>query len=425
MGLFESYVRYGASDGKVMIYNMKTLAEVNIRNQRVLIREDLNVPCKDGRITNDARILAALPTLKLALAVPAKVMVLSHLGRPRLQVSGSEPDLVNQEFSLKIVAQRLAELLPYPVKFVADWLDGTALAQLAPGELIVAENVRFLPGETENDPALAKQMAGICDVFVMDAFAAAHRAHASTAGVANFAKQAVAGPLLLQEIQALQQVVQQPKAPVVAIVGGAKVSTKLPILKELLTKVDSLILGGGIANTFLVACGYTIGASLYEQELVAEARELLAHAQQERCKILLPKDVVVADEISATALTAIKQLTLPQTEQISATEKILDVGPKTSVMYQEFLSQANTILWNGPVGVFEYAPFARGTKQLALAIASNRKAFSVAGGGDTLAAIEQFGIVDKLSFVSTGGGAFLEYIEGKTLPGIAALQRSV
>jgi len=385
--------------------NMLIMQDIDLTGKRVLIREDLNVPCLNGKILNTARIVAALPTLKLALAAKAKVLVVSHLGRPKAGVATAE-------FSMRIVADALAKLLPYPVKFVEHWLDGF---DAQPGELVVAENVRFLVGETENDPKLAQRMAALCDVFVMDAFGSAHRAHASTVGITKFVTQAVAGPLLMQEIAALDQVFNQPKAPVVALVGGSKVSSKLLVLRELLPKVNSLILGGGIANTFLAAQGYPVGASLYEPKMVVVAQELLATAAKIGCNILLPVDVVVATEIFATAVATQKELAA-----VAVADKIVDIGSKTIELYTRCLQQAQTILWNGPVGVFEYPQFAEGTRQVALAIAASQ-AFSVAGGGETLAAIEQLNIQDQLSFVSTGGGAFLEYVKGKTLPAIAAL----
>jgi phosphoglycerate kinase len=307
------------------------------------------------------------------------------------------------------IANRLKELLPYPVHFAQDWLHGVACNA---GELVVCENVRFLSGETENDMTLAKTLASLCDIFVMDAFACAHRAHASTEGVARFAPIAVAGPLLLKEITALDRVLHSSEQPTVAIVGGSKVSTKLTILEQLITKVNTLIVGGGIANTFLAAKGYNVGASLYEQDLLDIARKLLANTQ---CQILLPQDVVVAREITAQAVTTVKVIT-----GINSEDKILDIGPKTINAYAEQLQKAKTILWNGPVGVFEYALFAGGTQQLAQAIAAS-KAYSVAGGGDTIAAIKRFKVAEKLSYISTGGGAFLEYIEGTKLPGIGVL----
>lgn len=378
-----------------------SLKDVQVANQRVLVRVDFNVPIKDGKITDDTRIRETLATLQQLLANNAKVLVLSHLGRP---IIGED----NTKFSLLPVANRLRELLPYPVHFANNGLTNITLNS---GELVVGENVRFLPGETTNDLTLAKALAALCDIFVMDAFACAHRAHASTEGIARFAPIAVAGPLLLKEITALNQVLQG-KKPTIAIVGGSKISTKLPILQQLITKVDVLIIGGGIANTFLLAKGYNIGASLVERDLVSTAKTLLA---QQQCQILLPEDVVVATEITNNAKTITKELS-----NLNNNEKILDIGPKTLNFYLSKLQQAQTILWNGPVGVFEYPQFANGTKQLAQAI-TNSNAFSVAGGGDTIAAIKQFNI-HGISYISTGGGAFLEYLEGLSLPGIKILR---
>lgn len=382
------------------------LTDVNLHNQRVLIREDFNVPIQNGIISNDARLRAALPTIQYALKAGAGIVLMSHLGRP------TEGE-TQAEFSLAPVADCLTQLLHQPVRFVTHWLDGI---DVTPGEIVLCENVRFQNGEKKNDPTLAKKMAALCDVFVMDAFATAHRAEASTVGVAQFAKVACAGFLLMAELNALQRALQDPAHPVIAIIGGSKVSTKLTVLSTLLTKVDQIIVGGGIANTFLLARGFPIGKSLYEADLVAEAQRLLERAEQLGKEILLPLDVVVANEFSAQATTNIRS-----TSAVSADEMILDIGPQTCQYYDNYLQKAKTILWNGPVGVFELAAFEAGTKNIATAIATS-KAFSIAGGGDTLAAIEKFGIADQISYISTGGGAFLEFVEGKELPAVKVLQ---
>lgn len=383
-----------------------SLQDLNIKNKRVIIREDFNVPLQNGKITSDARIRAALPTIRCALAKGAAVILLSHLGRP-------EEGHITQKFSLLPIAIRLQELLGQPVKFITNWLDGF---EVLPGEIALCENVRFQPGEKNNAPVLAKKIAALGDVFIMDAFATAHRSEASTLGVANFASQVGAGLLLMAELQALTQALENPARPLLAIVGGAKVSSKLLLLESLLKKVNSLILGGGIANTFLAAQGYAIGKSLFEPDLVDNAKSLLSLAQQLKVDIILPSDVVVAKEISDTAKTAIKKLT-----EIKSDEMILDVGPNSIEAYTKYLLNAASILWNGPIGVFELHPFEQGTRALALTIADS-SAFSIAGGGDTLAAIERYGISDKISYISTGGGAFLEFIEGKNLPVLALLQ---
>jgi len=386
---------------------IRKLTDLNLQNKRVLIREDFNVPLQNGKITSDARIRAALPTIKYALNAGASVILLSHLGRPTEGTPCAE-------YSLAPVAGCLAELLNKPVQFVADWSQGISLA---PGEVALCENVRFLPGEKSNDPTLAKKLAALGDVFVMDAFATAHRAEASTVGVAQYAPEACAGLLLSAELTALEQALQNPTRPMIAIIGGSKVSTKLTVLTTLLNKVNQLIVGGGIANTFLAAKGYAVGKSLYEPDLVTQAQQLLMVAQQNNTEILLPLDVVVATEFSATAKATIKKVS-----DVTENEMILDIGPQTAQLYAAALQKAGTILWNGPVGVFEFASFAAGTKALALAIAES-PAFSIAGGGDTLAAIEQFAIADKISYISTGGGAFLEFVEGKELPAVKVLQR--
>lgn len=382
------------------------MTDVDLHNKRVLIREDFNVPIKNGRITSDTRIRAALPTIDLALKQNAKVILMSHLGRP------NEGEF-QAEFSLQPVADELSKLLNKPVRFVRDWIDSIDVAN---GEVVLCENVRFLKGEKKNDPALAKKMAALCDVFVMDAFATSHRAECSTAGVAEFANTACAGLLLSGELVALQKAFLNPQKPLVAIVGGSKVSTKLTVLESLLKKTNQLIIGGGIANTFLAAAGFPVGKSLYEYDLVATAKKLMADARKHNVEIPLPVDVVVGKSFSADTKAVIKDV-----KDVDADDMILDIGPKTTQAYAAILQSAKTILWNGPVGVFEFDAFAQGTKGIALAIAESN-AFSVAGGGDTLAAIEKFHIADKLSYISTGGGAFLEFVEGKELPAVKVLQ---
>ena len=382
-----------------------TMSELDLQGQRVLIRADLNVPMEAGKISNTRRIDAELPTLKRALTEGAAVILLSHLGRP-------QEGEYDARFSLAPAANYLSSQLNQEVALLKDWLGGV---DVAPGQLVLCENVRFNVGEKANDPVLAKNMAALCDVFVMDAFGAAHRAHASTAGVAAYAAKSCAGPLLTAEIKALNQVVRAPQRPLLAIVGGSKVSTKLDVLQSLLNQVDQLIVGGGIANTFIAAAGYPVGASLYEKDLVATATQLMEQAKTQQKEILIPNDVMVAQEFSATAAAEIKQL-----DDVNAADMILDCGPNTMAHYAKAIHAAKTILWNGPVGVFEFANFAAGTQSLAEAIAKS-EAFSVAGGGDTLAAIDQFAVAEHISYISTGGGAFLEFIEGKKLPGIESL----
>lgn len=382
------------------------LTDVDLKNKRVLIREDFNVPMSNGKITSDVRIRAALPTIQYVLDAGAKVIIMSHLGRP------NEGEF-KPEFSLAPVADCLAKLLNKPVKFVDDWLNGI---ELNSGEIALCENVRLQKGEKKNDPALAKKMAALCDVFVMDAFATAHRAEASTCGVAQYAPCACAGLLLSAELAALEKALQHPKHPLVAIIGGSKISTKLSVLKNLLNKVDQLIVGGGIANTFLAAAGFNIGKSLCEVDLISTAQQLIQAATKRGAHIPLPSDVVVATEFSADAPATIKDITA-----IAANDMILDIGPQTAARYAQILKESGTILWNGPVGVFEFPAFANGTQTTALAIAES-SAFSIAGGGDTLAAIEKFGIANKISYMSTAGGAFLEFVEGKELPAIKILQ---
>lgn len=379
---------------------------VLLTGKRVLIREDLNVPIKDGIITSDQRLLAALPTLQMALEAGAAVIVLSHLGRP-------EEGSFDKRLSLQPVADYLKEHLDYPVRFVSDYLNGV---DVKPGELVLCENVRFNVGEKSNDDFLAKQLAALCDIFVMDAFGTAHRAQASTYGVAQYAPMAVAGPLLTRELEALDQVLKAPKKPIVAIVGGAKVSSKLTLLKQLVSTVDYLIPGGGIANTFLKAQGFEIGISLCEDNLLDEARSILELAKQRGCTIPLPTDVVVGKTFSESCPAYNKSLA-----QVANDDMILDIGPATVSEYINIIDEANTIIWNGPVGVFEFAQFAYGTRALAIAIAES-DAFSIAGGGDTLAAVDLYNLTSQISYISTGGGAFLECLEGRTLPAVSILQ---
>lgn len=378
------------------------MTDLDLNGKRVLIRVDLNVPIKQGIITSDARIVAALVTIKHALAEGAGVILMSHLGRP---VEGK----FDPQYSLVPVAQRLGELLARDIDVLVDW---NADLIVKPGQIIMLENCRFALGETINDSVLSRRLAGLCDIFVMDAFGTAHRTHASTYGVAQYAPLACAGTLLINELTALEQVLDQPNKPVVAIVGGAKVSSKLTVLNALSTKVDQLIVGGGIANTFLAAAGYPIGKSLYEPTLIEQAKKLM-----DQTYIPLPTDVVVASEFSDTAIATVKPI-----EQVKSNEMILDIGPKSAGDLREILEQAKTIIWNGPVGVFEIEQFTAGTKAIAEAIAGS-DAFSIAGGGDTLAAIEQFNIDSEISYISTGGGAFLEFIQGKNLPAVAMLKR--
>ncbi|HAZ7573592.1 phosphoglycerate kinase [Legionella sp. PATHC032] len=386
--------------------NLIKMSDIDLSGKRVLIREDLNVPIKDGMITSDQRLQAALPTIKSALDSGAAVIVLSHLGRP-------EEGKFEKKFSLEPVADYLNENLEYPVRFVKDYLNGL---DVNPGELVICENVRFNPGEKSNDEALAKKLANLCDVFVMDAFGTAHRAQASTYGVAQYAPIAVAGPLLIRELEALNQVLKAPKKPIVAIVGGAKVSSKLSLLKQLVGMVDVLIPGGGIANTFLKAQGFEIGISLYEPDLLDEARHILILAKEKGCQIPLPTDVVVGKTFSETCPAFNKSLS-----NVAEDDMILDIGPETIRDYVDLIHDANTIIWNGPVGVFEFPQFAYGTRAIAIAIAES-DAFSIAGGGDTLAAVDLYDLNQQISYISTGGGAFLECLEGKTLPAVAILQ---
>jgi phosphoglycerate kinase len=383
------------------------MADLDLAGKRVLIREDLNVPLEDGRVTSDARIRAALPTIRMALGKGARVLVMSHLGRPK--EGARDPSQ-----SLAPVGRTLSDLLGKPVRFVEQWLDGVTAA---PGEVVLLENVRFHPGEKKDDPALARKMAALCDVFVMDAFGTAHRAEASTHGVALAAPVACAGPLLVAELEALGRALHRPARPLVAVVGGSKVSTKLAVLENLLEKVDALVVGGGIANTFLAATGLPVGRSLHERDMLDTARRLLARAKARDVALPLPTDVVVAPELSASA-----RATTRPVAAVAADEMILDIGPDSAAAVAAIVAKAGTVIWNGPVGVFEHDQFGAGTKALALAIAGS-PAFSIAGGGDTLAAISKYGVEDRISYISTGGGAFLEFVEGRTLPAVAALER--
>lgn len=395
------------------------MIDLDLQNKRVMIRCDLNVPMQNGQITNDQRLKRSIPTIQQALKKGASVLLLSHLGRPK-------EGQWEEGLSLKPIAVRLQDLMHYPVRFEKNWIEGVALAK---GEVVLAENVRFEVGEKMNDPKLAKKMAALCDVFVMDAFATAHRSETSTVGVAEYAKVAAAGPLLIEELDALSKVMQAPKRPLLAIVGGSKVSSKLLVLKSLLNVVDALILGGGIANTFCKAKGIEVGKSLVEEDLVETAKSLLGDAAKKEVKIFLPVDAVVAKEMSENAdsrVVSISSFTSSSKGEggakIEHSEMILDVGPDSLAKYREVIQSAGTILWNGPIGVFEMSPFSRGTAELCKMMA-NSKAFSVAGGGETLAALEQFGVEQDISYISTGGGAFLEVVEGKTLPAVAILEK--
>lgn len=381
------------------------MSDVDLRGRRVLIREDLNVPVKDGRVTSEARLKAVLPTLRAAVEQQAAVIVMSHLGRPK--EGEFDPAL-----SLAPVADALSRLLGRDVRLVRDWIDGV---DASPGEVVLCENVRFLNGEKSDDPELGRRMAALCDVFVMDAFGTAHRSQASTAGVARYAKVACAGPLLAAELEALTAALEHPRRPLVAIIGGAKVSTKIEVLRALSSRVDELILGGGIANTVLAAHGSPVGRSLVEQEMVGFATQLL-DGQFGGAKIPLPTDVVVARSLEPDAKGRVTGA-----DGVGADEMILDVGPETAETYAARLEQAGTIVWNGPVGVFEHPEFAAGTQRVAEAVAAS-DAYSIAGGGDTLAAVERFGIGEQVSYISTGGGAFLEFLEGKRLPAVAVLE---
>ncbi|MEQ8484729.1 MAG: phosphoglycerate kinase [Pseudomonadales bacterium] len=381
------------------------MTDLDLKGKRVLIREDLNVPVKNGAVTSDARIVAALPTLRRALDAGAAVIVMSHLGRP-------EEGRFDESQSLAPVGRRLSELLGRDVPVIRDWrVQGVSVR---PGEIALLENVRFLEGEGADADALAQHLAGLCDIFVMDAFATAHRAQASTHGVAKFAPVACAGPLLAAELDALEKALAEPRRPLVAIVGGSKVSTKLEVLDALAGIADRIIVGGGIANTFIAAAGHGVGQSLYEPDLVEAARRIAT-----KVEVPLPVDVVVAKRLDAGEPGEVKPV-----DQVAADDLILDIGPETARQWADGLAAAGTILWNGPVGVFEMDQFGEGTRVLAEAIAGS-DAFSIAGGGDTLAAIEKYGVGDGISYISTGGGAFLEFVEGKTLPAVAVLARRV
>jgi phosphoglycerate kinase len=377
------------------------MTDLDLKGKRVLIREDLNVPVKDGKVTSDARIRAALPTIKHAVEAGAKVMLMSHLGRP------TEGEYA-EEYSLLPVATHLSSLLGQDVTLIKDWENAPEIAN---GDITLFENVRFNKGEKKDDEVLAKAYAALCDIYVMDAFGTAHRAQASTHGVGHFAPIACAGPLLAAELDALAKALKEPKRPLVAIVGGSKVSTKLTVLESLSDKVDQLIVGGGIANTFLAAAGKPVGKSLCEDDLIANARAL-----SEKTAIPLPSDVVVGQVFSEAA-----EATLKSAESVTADDMIFDVGPETAESFAKIIHNAGTIIWNGPVGVFEFDQFGEGTRALSLAIAQS-DAFSIAGGGDTLAAVDKYGIADSVSYISTGGGAFLEFVEGKTLPAVAMLK---
>lgn len=384
------------------------MTDLDLQGKRVLIRADLNVPVKDGKVTSDIRIRESLATVKHALNAGAKVMLMSHLGRPK----EGEYD---EASSMKPVAERLQTLLPEtPVRLVADWLNGV---EMAAGEVVLCENVRFNKGEGKNNDELAQKMAALCDVFVMDAFGTAHRAQASTHGVAKYAPVACAGLLLAAELDALGKALENPNRPLVAIVGGSKVSTKLTVLESLAKVVDQLIVGGGIANTFILAEGHGIGKSLCESDLVEKSKELIAAAKSRGADIPIPVDVVVGKEFNENTPATLKAIT-----EVAEDDMIFDVGPKTSKQFEEILKKAGTIVWNGPVGVFEFEQFGAGTKSLATAIAES-SAFSIAGGGDTLAAVDKYGIADKISYISTGGGAFLEFLEGKKLPAVEMLEQ--
>jgi len=381
--------------------NFKRMTDLDLAGKRVLIREDLNVPVKDGKVTSDARIRASLPTIEHALKAGAKVMLMSHLGRP------TEGEYA-EEFSLQPVADHLGSLLGRDVPLVKDWLDGL---EVDAGQVVLCENVRFNKGEKKDDDALSQKMAALCDIYVMDAFGTAHRAQASTHGVGKFASVACAGPLLANELDALGKALQNPEKPLVAIVGGSKVSTKLEVLEALSDKVDQLVVGGGIANTFLAAAGHPVGKSLYEADLIPAAKNIA-----DKVHIPIPVDVVTAKEFAESAEAVTKKV-----EDVADDDMILDIGPQTAHIVAALMKEAKTIIWNGPVGVFEFDQFGEGTREMAEAIADS-DAFSIAGGGDTLAAVDKYGISEKISYISTGGGAFLEFVEGKVLPAVAMLE---
>ena len=381
---------------------INSMDDFDLAGKRVLLREDLNVPIKDGVISNENRINASLPTIQAALKAKARVIIMSHLGRP-------EEGKFDAQFSLAPVARRLSELLGQEVRLVDDWR--SAPLEVAPGRAVLCENVRFCPGEKKDNEDLGRAMAALCDIYVMDAFATAHRAQASTHAVARFAPKSCAGPLLLKELEALDKALEKPARPLLAIVGGAKVSSKLTILDALTGKVDELIVGGGIANNFIAASGHNVGKSLYEPDLLEEAKKIM-----QRVHVPIPVDVVCAREVSDSAKAVVKNVT-----DVGAEDMILDVGPATASQYADMLKKAGTIIWNGPLGVFEYEQFTHGTRTMAEAIAQS-KAFSLAGGGETVAALDKFGLRGKMSYVSTAGGAFLEYLEGRVLPAVAMLE---
>lgn len=382
------------------------MTDLDLKDQRVLIRQDLNVPIEDGRVSSEQRITASLPTLRRALEQGAAVMVMSHLGRPKEGQWSAED-------SLAPVAERLSVHLGRPVPLVRDWVDGVAVR---PGEVVLLENCRMNVGEAKDDPVLAAKYAALCDVFVMDAFGTAHRAQASTHGVIRAAKIAAGGPLLMAELDALARALAHPARPLLAIVAGSKVSTKLELLGNLVEKVDQLIVGGGIANTFIAAAGHPVGKSLVETELLDTARAIVAKAEARGASIPLPEDVVVAPAFAADAPASVRGV-----GEVRPDDMILDIGPRTAARYAELIARAGTVVWNGPVGVFEFDAFGKGTEALARAIAAS-SAFSIAGGGDTLAAIDKYGVAGDVGYISTGGGAFLEFLEGKTLPAVAALE---
>jgi phosphoglycerate kinase len=386
------------------------MTDLDLHGKRVLIRQDLNVPIKDGRVTSDKRIVASLPTIELAMNAGAKVMVMSHLGRP---IEGE----YDEEFSMIPVGEHMSALLGHNVEMVKDWING--VGSMNNGDVVLCENVRFNAGEKKDDDELSKKMAALCDIYVMDAFGTAHRAQASTHGVAKYAPVACAGPLLAGELEALGKALDDPARPMVAIVGGSKVSTKLTVLESLSGVVDQLIPGGGIANTFIAASGYNVGKSLYEEDLVPEAKRLMEAARAKGREIPVPTDVVVGKEFSETAEAIVKKV-----EDVADDDMIFDIGPETAARFAARMKTAGTIVWNGPVGVFEFDQFGEGTKTLGLAIAAS-DAFSIAGGGDTLAAVDKYGISGKVSYISTGGGAFLEFLEGKKLPAVTMLEERV
>lgn len=387
--------------------SIKKMVDLDLSGKRVLIREDLNVPIKNGKVASDIRIQASLPTIEHALSAGAAVILMSHLGRP-------EEGVYSEEASMKPVAEHLQGLLGKPVRLEKDWIDGI---EIQPGEVVLCENVRFNKGEGKNSEELGRKMAALCDIFVMDAFGTAHRAQASTHSVAQFAPIACAGPLLAKELDALGKALESPDRPLVAIVGGSKVSTKLTVLESLSQKVDRLIVGGGIANTFIAAAGFPVGKSLYEADLIDEANRLMDQAKRNGAEIPVPVDVVCAKEFSEKAAATVKKVADVQDDDL-----IMDIGPETAALYADILKSAGTIVWNGPVGVFEFDQFGGGTEALSQAIADS-SGFSIAGGGDTLAAIDKYGIEEKISYASTGGGAFLEFLEGKELPAVAVLKQ--